>query len=378
MQKQLRVGVVGTGSAGAQHAIVLANLPGVTVVAGADPKNGIELFDEGKQDSWYIEGSKWYADESDMLEEEQIDALVLAPDPLSIGSTIKASVLAQFDERPTLWERPVGFKPEHTAPVQSIERGTTFSVVTFNRFGVIEQLRQALQIGDVVLGDIVSFDAFMSLSIPPFERKPWRWDQLSCQLPIHLLDHIYDTLMYLGLPQIESVHGVAKYEYLWGRTIDRSWAINLRLGNGAVGSINAVQYPQNKEHLMPLKRLVIIGSEGVIKVSPGEAVFTNNAGEETKFTQSEMVSNNEFLKKAKDELVRFLIEREGYVDTSATHAAAESLVLCDWHWVQNTIGTQGHEKLSPLGCLGDSCNCLKIGNAIVESAAKNVEVKVAF
>ncbi len=93
MASDFKVGLVATGSAGSQHAIVMANLPGVLVVAGADPTNGIGLFDSTKNDTWYIKGSKWYADESDMLKQEQIDGLIVSADPLAVGSTIKAAYL---------------------------------------------------------------------------------------------------------------------------------------------------------------------------------------------------------------------------------------------------------------------------------------------
>ncbi|KAF7962284.1 hypothetical protein AWV80_23390 [Cupriavidus sp. UYMU48A] len=148
-----------------------------------------------------------------------------------------------------------------------------FSVVTFNRFGVASAVRDELQSGGLLLGDIVSFSAFISLSIPEFKRKPWRWDQISCQLPVHLLDHIYDLMSFLGLPAIESVKADVKTEFLWGRSIDRSLAINLKLSNGAVGTITAVQHPQGKEFLMPLQKVSLIGTQGALEIQLDHARF---------------------------------------------------------------------------------------------------------
>ncbi len=87
-------------------------------------------------------------------------------------------------------------------------------------------------------------------------------------------------------------------------------------------------------------------------------------------------SKFDHFRQAQKALVRFVVDREGYIDSSATQAAALAMVLCDWHWVQHSAGNKLFASHMPLGSTADSCSCLNIGNTIVESARTGGELRV--
>lgn len=110
--KSIRLALVGIGGSGSRHAIVFSRLPNVELVAGADPLQGQELFQERLQSKWFIPGAHWYADEHEMLEKEAVNALMIAADPASMVVK-KLPMLKHFEPMPVLWERPMGYEPEH-------------------------------------------------------------------------------------------------------------------------------------------------------------------------------------------------------------------------------------------------------------------------
>jgi hypothetical protein len=145
-----------------------------------------------------------------------------------------------------------------------------------------------------------------------------------------------------------------------------------------VGTINAIQYPFINEHLMPLHHLSLIGSEGAIELRPEAARFISNVCAEYNFAFPGDDPAVDHLRQAQRALVRYLVEREGSLDTPATQAGAWSLTLCDWHWVRHSLASEKESvPHEPLGTVDDSADCLRVGHAIVASAKRGIPMRVA-
>ncbi len=358
---KIKIALMGLGSAGTRHAIALSHFPEITIVSVVDgkKKNSYDLL-QNKYKT--LLAANYYDDDDKMFTQEYFDAIVVSADPISTMGE-KPTLLLKYDPKPTLWERPLGFLPEHTANLSRVARGTKHSIINFDRYSVLKTVYQKLKSKEIDLGEIKTFNAFISLSIPSYSEKPWRYEQ-TMKLPVHLFDHIIDTFYYLDIPKVQSTKAISSSMQIENRTIDSSWAVTVKLQNGAVGCINAIQYQSSKEYLHQLANTVIIGTNGVLKLELDKAKFISNAGLEINMNINDE-SNEPFIEEATSELTKYLISEEGYTENEKTKAEALSIVKCNYDWVQSLLS---EKHITTLGTIESNKYCLEVSNLIVASS----------
>ena len=199
-----RVAICGLGGMGTVHYRVYQGMPGVTVVAVADPRTEMARGKIGE------DNVKVYSDLKTLLENESVDVVdVCAPSYLHV----ELSIMAMEAGKDVLCEKPMSIDSRGTAEIMAaIERtGRTFMVAHVVRFmSAYRYLKKVVDSGE--LGKPVHFDLERVSSIPDWNWENWMQDKSkSGGALIDLSVHDIDFIQYVfGEPaKISGAH----YDY---------------------------------------------------------------------------------------------------------------------------------------------------------------------
>ena len=307
---------------------------------------------------------------------ERIDGVVVAAEAPRMRP--KATFLRSLG-RPlaSLWERPVGLTPEEALEKSDLEGGVPGAgrIVTFNRFGMASIVHGLFSSGELELGDVLGFSAATSLSIPAPDVKPWRWEH-RCPAPIHLLDQVWDTLYYLGVPRVERVTAVMREGVEGGDRFDQTWSLIAELEGGVVGTLQALQYRSAQEFGLSVNHLTISGTRSTIELQGG--VLRVIAADGTQRTWGpDDLEIPPSLEPSVSALRSYVVQEQGYPDGDpATMAAVKALVRADWAWIQELRGESLGAEMEMLGVATEAGETIRPGVAAVESARTGRPVRV--
>jgi predicted dehydrogenase len=373
------IALIGLGSAGAQHAVALSQMPGVQLIAGADPRKGRDLFNAPASETGVrdITSGSYFDDEAPMFEAlgGQIDGVVIAAEPPRMRHKVE---FLRGLSRPiaSLWERPVGLTPDDTSELNGLGEGPGEGrIVTFNRFGMAGLAHDLLSSGEFEMGEILGFSAVTSLSIPAPSEKPWRWEH-RCPAPIHMLDQVWDTLHYLGVPRVQRVTAAMReHESSEGR-FDQTWSLIAELEDGVIGTVQALQYRSDREFGLPLNHLTISSAQCTIEIQGGFLRVAGADGARRAWSADDLEIPSE-LEPSVSALMSYVIQKQGYPDGDpATLAAAKALVRADWTWIQELRGENVETEIERLRTASGSGDTIAPGVSAVESAQSGRPVAV--
>jgi predicted dehydrogenase len=159
----MRVGIVGAGWIGEQHYRTLESLEGADVVAVCDvDRDRAEALTSGT-------GARTYADWREMLDREDLSALVVATPPLTHR---EPAVTALTGGLPLYLEKPIARTLEDAAViVEAAERSGTVCAIGYqwHALDLLDDVRQLLEGQQVGL--------LVGTSIGPTQSRPWFLDR---------------------------------------------------------------------------------------------------------------------------------------------------------------------------------------------------------
>ena len=362
-----RIGIIGAGQAGQRIAVILSKFSDVEITGIVDPTANVDVL-KNPDSPWHLPDTQFFIDDDEMLEYGDYDALVVAVDPLSvmIGDDRKMFLLRRHGfAKPILWERPLGFEPDH--PKQVVETLRTVpihSIVSFSRFGLPPRiLAPVIQHGQI--GDIVDFEILATLNCG-LARKTWRHDPRVPQ-PVHFLDSAFEMIEHLGLGTIEYLTAHCTSKERDGAKFDEKWEVSVALDTGTTGRIVGIQYVGEYESLYALRQVRVIGTSGALHSTLGTTTLFDSIGTETKlpFPSSDIDSHIHAI--ARD-LVKYFRSVDKYPMEAACLGEALALVECIRAWLDGLSGGDvGH--LSAPGNPEECAGYLRIAHAAILSAA---------
>lgn len=224
---RVRVGLVGAGWMAREHRGVLDRIEGAELVAVCD-------VDRSRAEA-LCPGARSYADWRLLLEQERLDALVVATPPLAHRGPVVAALTAGV---PTYLEKPIARTIDDAeAIIRAAEASGTVCAVGYqwHALDLVDDLRHLLR------GDRIGL--LLGVSIGPTESRPWFLDRR--QGGGNLLErgsHHLDLLRRIG-GEVASVQARASAVTLarsaggGGGDIDDALAITAELASGALATV---------------------------------------------------------------------------------------------------------------------------------------------
>ena len=211
MSDTLKVGIIGIGILGSQHARNFSKHEKSQVVSVADP------IETRAEDLAKEVGAKAYADFQEMLSKEQLDLVVVStPDPLHkepFLASVNSGVKAILSEKPLATTVADAEEMMEAADKASVQVYINFA----NRFNLMDiatkyVMQQGL-IGRPVYGEI-RLDDNISVPTRMWGERSVQWASGSSTAHF-LLSHVSDLLRwYLEPAEVEAVYAISQYEVL--------------------------------------------------------------------------------------------------------------------------------------------------------------------
>jgi predicted dehydrogenase len=365
-----KVGIIGAGQAGQRIAIALSTFPDVRVAGIVDPRNGREIL-TNTESLWRVPDVKFFDSDEEMLA-EGYDAIVIAADPINVsyeplGQDRKMVMLSQNNVTcPILWERPLGFLPEHPARIFDTVPSKAQSIISFGRYGLPSKISRTF-IKSGSLGQVTDFEFFLTLNCDLGEKK-WRHaGDTGVTQPVHFLDNAFEQIEIMELGKISSISAVRSDSTKKGITFDEKWEISISLSNGLTGRVIGLQYLGDMEFLYGLRSLRIVGTSGAILSSMGQTRFIDQLGDEHGISLASFGIDPRIVPATK-RLERFFKNVDGYPDRTPCRGEAQALVECLRTWVDSL---SSRKKLSSfnLTTKDQATRYLALADAAVKSAA---------
>ena len=224
--KRLRVACVGAGWIAARHLAILAQAPGVDVVAIAD------LVRERAEEAAAGCGARAYEDGLELLATEELDAVWLCIPPFAHGP-LEAAALDR--DLPFFVEKPLAVDLETASTIaESVRRRGLLTAVGYHwrHLGLVDRAAALLRDAPAQL-----VTGFWLSSTPPW---PWwsRRDRSGGQL-LEQATHVFDLARLLA-GEVEAVDAVEVAAGAQGEVPVASSA-TLRFASGAIGTIAAAR-----------------------------------------------------------------------------------------------------------------------------------------
>ncbi len=365
-----KVGIIGAGQAGQRIAIALSTFPDVRVAGIVDPRNGREIL-TNTESLWRGPDVKFFDSDEEMLA-EGYDAIVIAADPINVsyeplGQDRKMVMLSQNNVTcPILWERPLGFLPEHPARIFDTVPSKAQSIISFGRYGLPSKISRTF-IKSGSLGQVTDFEFFLTLNCDLGEKK-WRHaGDTGVTQPVHFLDNAFEQIEIMELGKISSISAVRSDSTKKGITFDEKWEISISLSNGLTVRVIGLQYLGDMEFLYGLRSLRIVGTSGAILSSMGQTRFIDQLGDEHGISLASFGIDPRIVPATK-RLERFFKNVDGYPDRTPCRGEAQALVECLRTWVDSL---SSRKKLSSfnLTTKDQATRYLALADAAVKSAA---------
>lgn len=332
-----KIGIIGAGQAGQRIAVGLSTFDDVKIVGIVDPNNGRSILSDSNS-PWAIPDVKFFDSDDEMLS-ESYDAIVLAADPINVAYEPlerlgKIMLLTQKHVTcPILWERPLGFLPEH--PKKAFEQVPSRyqSIISFARYGLPTKAAKSL-LSSYSLGDITDFEFFITLNCG-LREKTWRQaGQTGVTQPIHFLDNAFEQIETMGLGRIASISAKRTDVTREGVNFDEKWELNIVLDNGISGRIIGLQYIGNSEFLYGLRSLRITGTSGALYSSFGRTCYIDQIGIEHPISLASYGIDPRIVL-ASNKLEKFFHSIDHYPEKAHCKGEAQALAECLRTWVDS-------------------------------------------
>lgn len=266
MPPPLRIALIGAGTMGRQHAGQIANEPGATLVAIADP------YSDKLAAEYAIEH---FSDHRTMLETVRPDAVIIAnPNDLHVDTSLDCLASGI----PALLEKPVACSREDAGRLVTAQKasGTAILVGHHRRHNPVSASAKAI-IDSGRLGRLATVTAMWQTVKPDdYFDMTWRRQPGAGVILINLV-HDLDLMRHL-CGEIAAVHAVTN-NALRGLEVEDSAIIQLEFTNGALGSItgsdaaispwgwdqNVDEVPTFAKHL-DQSCYFLTGSEGALSI----------------------------------------------------------------------------------------------------------------
>lgn len=364
-----KIGIIGAGQAGQRIAVALSNFEDVIVSGIVDPVNGIDVLNN-KSSPWKIPNVKFFKSDDEMLS-EKYDAIVLAADPMNVsyeplGAHRKPYILVKNKVTcPILWERPLGYKPEHPKEVFNTVNSASQSIISFSRYGLPTKVAKGLM-STGSLGEITDFDFFLTLNCG-LKNKKWRHSgKEGTTQPVHFLDNAFEQIETMGLGRISEISATRKDIKRGGCTFDEKWELNVTLDNGVSGRIIGLQYVGDSEFLYGLRRFQITGTEGALLSSLGRTIFIDKSGGQNIVSLASYGIDPRIVK-ATNKLEQFFKDIDKYPAHVHCRGEAQALAECLRTWV-DSLYSKDKSAVFNLTTIDDATRYLSLADAALKSA----------
>lgn len=261
-----RIGIIGAGDYGAQHAQAIAELENVEIVA-ASRTNASALAEFTQR-----YGGTGYADYRGLLADPNVDAVVIAtPHHLHRETTVQAAQAGKH----ILLEKPMADSLEECRIIaQAVnEAGVKFMVGHVNRFApAYHSAKQILLSGE--MGEVVMGTATMQKFWFEPNRREWHLNRETgggVWLTVGI--HPLDRLIWLIDSPVVSVSAQFSTRF-HEQNADDAGMVFLRHANGAAGCVVSVGYadgaPKHLTELVCTKGMMNIDYTEGVKIGRGE------------------------------------------------------------------------------------------------------------
>ncbi len=373
---QLKLGVIGVGLLGGQHARAASAHSDVVLKAVSDTrqKTGRAIARET--------GATWYADYRDMLKQEDLDTVIVAtPDPYHrdpITTACRAGVSHVITEKPMATTRVDARRMRDAAA----KAGTRLSILFPNRFNPLDRVvRYAIQnglLGDPVYGD-VRLDDNISVPTKMWGNRSRDWAGGSSTAHF-LLSHVSDLLRYYFRPaEVVEVYAISQRKVL-GYTPDLYDAY-LTFDTGLRVRVKA-EWVRRMDALVEFE-LGFSGSRGslIYRKHPAYGAIRGLRLDLDKATPAGLAKHQRALnrqdirgKVVSDPQARSPHVLEFLIDENPM--GRQSALGHYFHVLRNGLRGPDLEGFGPLPSLQDALHQVAIVTAIVESANRGRAVKV--
>jgi UDP-N-acetylglucosamine 3-dehydrogenase len=241
LERRLKVGVIGVGAMGRNHARIYSQLPEVQLIAIADMNS--ELAASVAQSH----RCKAYADYNDLLEEHP-DAVSIAV-PTALHKKVALDAISKKIN--ILIEKPIANRIENADEIIEAARqnGVKLMVGHIERFNpAITKLKELTDSGE--LGDLISFSA---KRVGPYNPRA-----SGIGVIVDIGTHDIDIMSYICGERAREVYSLA------GRVVhgyEDHAIIMLKFNNGGSGVIEVNWLTPHK-----VRKLTVVGSNGIAEV----------------------------------------------------------------------------------------------------------------
>lgn len=224
----LRIGLAGVGRFGQLHAAVLADCPGVELVALADPDAG-----QLRRVAEHNGVERLYGDAEALIADDSLDAVILATPDDQHAAQARAALSRGL---PLFVEKPLAASWQEAQALQRLaqERGALLQVGMILRYEASHRcLQRQIQAGD--FGDLVSIRAQRNCSRRSFAAIADRIHTVH-----RTLIHDIDLLLWLSGSRVSSVMAL---DYRQGEHLAPQGCFALlQLANGCVAQLESSWY----------------------------------------------------------------------------------------------------------------------------------------
>lgn len=221
-----RVAVVGAGSVARRHVGVLTGLPGVSVVAVADPAPGAAETLAGQC------GARAFADAEEALDAVEVDAVYVCVPPFAHGAAEEAALargLPLFVEKPLAADLATAEQLEKRVDAAGVVTGTGYH---WRCLDVLGEVRRRLEERPPLLATAYWLD----------KRPPvpwWGWQMRSGGQVVEQATHVLDLARLLLGEAVEVYAAAARGAAARDGEVDDATAATVRFSSGAVATVAA-------------------------------------------------------------------------------------------------------------------------------------------
>jgi predicted dehydrogenase len=230
----IKVGIIGAGVFGEQHAQAIADVNGVNVVA-ASRRNITALAEFNSRF-----GGRGYADYRDLLDDKEVDAVVIATPHQTHTSVVEAAAQAG---KHILLEKPMGLTLDECDRIVRWTKEAGIKLMlghTGHFIPALQSAKKLLESGE--MGEVVYGVATKSKQWMNPDRREWHLDRAQgggmwLTIGVHALDQL---TWLIGAP-VEKVSAQMQTRFHDQQADDTGVAL-LRYANGATGTAVAIGF----------------------------------------------------------------------------------------------------------------------------------------
>lgn len=265
----LKIGAIGLGRLGYQHAMNVTRSFGADLVAVADPFP--DALKRGETDF----GVKGYADYHDLINDPNVEAIVIATPTQTHYEVLMAAIPTG---KPIFCEKPITFAlNEAESILREVERHRAFVMVGYMRRYDPSYVAAKKMIEDGECGaPIYVHDCCRDPKGPPPHYVP-QSGGLFVDMGIHDLD-IVRWLMDSEITEIYACGAVLKYEFLKEMNDVDNGQMLLKFANGAMGMI---EVSRNGNHVYEC-RTEVVGKDKTILIGQDQLTHITVLGDRSR------------------------------------------------------------------------------------------------